>query len=672
MTKKGELLAKLELPDESRFQMSGPEIHPDWCTTSSAKEAITAFRKHFQCETLLRTLTVSESSKQYEVISEQGRLLKPKACVVAYINGPPPINDADAAAALEDAIERHDPQGVRDAIQSGASLEHLPESPFSPLRQALYLVELPGGLECAQALVDAGASMSGLTATCLSGFEASSWCVTAAEFLISNGADVREADRYGMTPIWGAVRQRNISAIHLLMDKGADPNVPIANMQMTVTEWVRSKFEESKKQREQTELAAILSILTAEDVRPPEKSPLPEEFARENQRFQQALYARQVLSKLPEQISVEPGGQIRSKAAGRFEKLGLALEELGFLRQGQYVDDLGVPKTLVAYVHPEEKLDAIVQDYWWIDTVGCRILAYGADRHLFSCSNMNLKTADEPELPSLTALEFPGTDPQKLMTEVQQAVSRRGVERLINPPDDFQARFVEGHNRVLTETKACLLDRLETGALKVNGERPLFERRQIYLDFSSWDDPSRCSSTAAQDLIEELAAPENDFDRVERGVHSAFRLLAMQRLQFAGAPKDDGFLKRGCELAVLLFERLKTTWKRHLSFDQIDELWMSLILCQVAVSRGLDFRPSFEQICQAVQPRMATLEARYGNDIPLALGEWTVYFISGFRKRAFPKLHEWRERVSAGRNMRAKYLLKALDALELEESLSIF
>lgn len=666
--KKGSTRLKLDSTGDDSWLLSGPDKLPEWDALTTFAEVTTAIRKQYQFESLLRVLTTSETSSDYAVINEKGRSLKPRVSTEAHIEGPPPIDNLQASVSLAEAIESGNPEDVRELIEAGVSLLHVPNSSMSPLQLALYRIERPGGIECAQALVDGGASLEGLLPHCLSGYQADAWRTEAARFLIDCGADVNELDDYKGSAIWGAVCQVNLPAIRLLIDCGADPHTPISKMNQTVIEWVETKLAEATKQSKQKQYAEILSLLTGELVLPPETPKLPGVYRTENERFRLALQARQLLAQLPDHVNVTVPLDDELRSPKRFEQLGAALESLGFQRQGQYVDDFGAPKTIVVYVDPVKRLDAVLQDCWWLNLVACQVTAYGDDGHIFACSDTNLKSPDEPSLSCLTTFEFPGVEPIELVQQLEAVIEERKVGRLENPADQFVQRYTAAYDRMLAETKLELQNRLQEVPRHANGEHPLYERRGIYLDFSSWDDPSRCSETMMQELLEEVSeVNQAKCFSVSMAIGDAFSLLAMQRLQYAGAPADNAFLDRGCELAVHLFENLKTKWKKDLTFQMIDELWMSLLMCQISTARGQNRQPEFAKICNLVQPKMANRELRDSGDLPLALGQWTMLFVSRFRERAVAKLDQWRGRVSDSVDKRAKYLLGAMDAADADD-----
>ena len=46
------------------------------------------------------------------------------------------------------------------------------------------------------------------------------------QFYIDNGVDVKAQDMYGMTPLHYAMRDKNVDAAIVLLNAGADPNIP--------------------------------------------------------------------------------------------------------------------------------------------------------------------------------------------------------------------------------------------------------------------------------------------------------------------------------------------------------------------------------------------------------------------------------------------------------------
>ncbi|QIW16186.1 hypothetical protein A4G20_07510 [Pasteurellaceae bacterium RH1A] len=60
----------------------------------------------------------------------------------------------------------------------------------------------------------------------LLGFDANSPSKHVVSFFISNGVEVNAQDVYGMTPLHYAMRSKNIEAAKVLLEAGADPNIP--------------------------------------------------------------------------------------------------------------------------------------------------------------------------------------------------------------------------------------------------------------------------------------------------------------------------------------------------------------------------------------------------------------------------------------------------------------
>lgn len=50
--------------------------------------------------------------------------------------------------------------------------------------------------------------------------------LSVVEFYIKNGVDINMQDMYGMTPLHYAMRAKNIDAAMVLLNAGADPNIP--------------------------------------------------------------------------------------------------------------------------------------------------------------------------------------------------------------------------------------------------------------------------------------------------------------------------------------------------------------------------------------------------------------------------------------------------------------
>lgn len=225
--------------------------------------------------------------------------------------------------------------------------------------------------------------------------------------------------------------------------------------------------------------------------------------------------------------------------------------------------------------------------------------------------------------------------------------------------------------RKLTGLKVTPLhyEKLTRDAICGDNGRPLrFERSQNYLRFGGFSDPEFSSRHLTEVTLRDIdnMRPKDDPFFLTSIVRNCFTLLAMQRMQYAGAPEDGTFLHKGCDAGIELFQKLKSTWKKDLSMNFITELGMAMLLCRINEDDS-----GLTNLCDSVQPRMMTDSLRNPEDPPLGMGQALLAIVSHFRSRAVPKLTDVKQQISQSRCERAKILLRALDSLERSDGRSL-
>ena len=98
----------------------------------------------------------------FQIIGKRGKPVKTGLRGYHIEYGPEiAAGENKAATALARAIDHCDAEGIRKAVQRGASLKALPDTSVSPLMSALYKCDRPGGEECVRTLVELGCSIDG-------------------------------------------------------------------------------------------------------------------------------------------------------------------------------------------------------------------------------------------------------------------------------------------------------------------------------------------------------------------------------------------------------------------------------------------------------------------------------------------------------------------------------
>ena len=658
----GTLVCALSI-DGKTFDVEGDdEVTTDLDTCRTADSALKKLRKHYGLGASLKSVIEIESAVQ--VISENGRVLKPQVCGLLNLDGPTkkPKNPKSSAK-LKKALKARKVRDVRQAISEGASLERLPNEHETPIQYALRLFPKKGGEECAQALIDAGADLGTAFEVVFDNvFFSEEQSLRIAEFLIKNEVDLNDSSCRN-PPLLSAVLQQNVKAVELLVRNGASTDIYVSWKEMGLIPWIRERFETSIGQDEKQLYAEMLTALTGNKTVAPKPAKLSKKLQRENERFRIGLEAMALLNNISDNFQLESTRKNYLKEDPKSERLEADLTDLGFKKCGQFIDPLGT--FIIAFANTKENLDAVICHPLLSDLVGCRVFGSGENENLFSVYNFELLTEFKWHVPFLVEERFANTRPKRLLKEIKQLAREYKTKLKPTPAKSFAKRYESGSERILAAMPDAIEKGLAKGQIKVGKVPARFERRRFYLDVSSWDDPSYSSQRMAESRLEDVNDPNalDDVFDASMVVRAAYDLLVMQHFQFAGAPKNNDFLDRGIDIGTELFRRLKTSWKRDLEFGHWEELTMALLLCQ---AKGDDDR--FVEICNQVSAKMASKSLRHAGEASLEFGEAILVMASYFRTKAIPKIKDLRAHVMKGRRPRPKCLIRAVDALNKSDS----
>ncbi len=230
-------------------------------------------------------------------------------------------------------------------------------------------------------------------------------------------------------------------------------------------------------------------------------------------------------------------------------------------------------------------------------------------------------------------------------------------------PSAFEERISGFNQRLIREIRDYLTNLLTTPAILVDGRAARFERMGCFLDIVSKDNPAWSTAKIAEGMIEDLdraeAANSDDSWQLQQGISAAGYLLAMQHLEFAGAPTGDDFINRGARIAVRYFQAESRRSKPFASDWCVDELLRGLLLNMLS-----SHWDDLAKICEALKPALATSKARQSDDPPRELAKFLLILASHFRKKPIRGIAAMIEDIRKSRKPHPKLLLNAWEALE--------
>ncbi|HUY87974.1 MAG TPA: ankyrin repeat domain-containing protein [Pirellulales bacterium] len=537
-----------------------------------------------------------------------------------------------AAAALARAVDRCDPDGIRQAVAEGASLTYVPETSMSPLMAALSKVEDAEWKECAELLIELGCPVDGVNndppiVHCVDEDFDEPDALEMVELLLAHGADVNAADSYGNTALFRCVVDNRVELVRFLLAHGADPNIKHERLGMSSVAWVCKRYEDKDKTelRQRAQYADLLGLLTGEAVEKPKAATLSPALAAENERFRRCVTARRLLPLLDANLS------IRRKKSAPFEKRRWyrdwrqQLLDTGFEFAQHF--DLGLSDKS-AFTNSHLGFDALLSG----DAKGrCEIIAYHRDYTTTTVASFADAVGGEFAPPSRDMKEFKGASPAELVDHLKELV--RGKEMMRVDASSFASRYTEALNRVAHETGERALEVLKTPTIFIDGMPARFERLGCYFDFvgAGWKDPGFSSQNWVRDWRDEFAKANTDPpDSTDYALDAAMKLVAMSHFQFASAPEASEFLAAASDAALAHFQAIAEAGKDCVEaapWFQFRALLRGLLLCALAGRWE-----TFKQVCNLVQPKLASAKTAGEEDLEFAAV--LLLLVSSYRDRA--------------------------------------
>jgi Ankyrin repeats (3 copies) len=624
-------------------------LEPNLLTSGeSGEQALARLCQHFEICRPMPAIRILDDG--FQIIGAAGRPVNSGLRGYLRLDGPAiGEGDADAAVALADAINGCVADGIRKAIEQGASLtSQLPGSSLTPLDAALCKFGEPGWDACVELLLELGCPVDGVKkdppiVTCAANDLLGPKTV---ELLVAHGADVNAANREGTTAIFECVIKGRVKLARFLMEHGANPTIKDQSG-TSALDWLRKRYDEEKGFRSRTKYAEQLSVLTGQPVAKPEVPTLRPELQVENERFTRCLKARRQIALLSTKFELKPEKVSPLAKTNWYRDWQNELLSAGFLPAGHYAL---FTLRQSAYTHPKLGFDAILSGS--ADQPRCEIVAYHDDHSVTKVTN--LRVGNDPDFaePSTSEQEFKGASPAQLIAHLQ--VSRRGKSVLALDVASFAARHNEALSRQAIEMRERATHVLKTPSILIDGYPPRYERLGFYMDFSGWDDPSYSTEKHAQRLLDDLGnANREPPESLGKALDAAVELVAMRHFQFAGAPDVQKRVVEASELALAYFQACARESKRDdgLAWLKIRRLLHGLLLCALAKRWE-----TFEEVCNAVRPKLASADTTDDEAVD-DYAQVLLLFVSSYRDRPLPKAAALEQAVEKRRARRPRLLL---------------
>jgi hypothetical protein len=622
----------------------------------SGEQAVKRLCQHFEISRPMPEVRISEEG--FEVLDAAGRPMKSGLRGFLRIEGPAIYEgNAEAAAALEEAIDECDAEGIREAVEQGASLTaKLPDGGSTPLTAAIYKYDEPGWKECVELLLELGCPVNGprneppLVEFCAHYID-DEVAQNAVELLVAHGANVNAVNREGETALFECVVNERTSLVRFLLQHGGDPHIKVRNG-VSAVEWLRKRHDEEEGFRQRTKYAELLSMLTGQTVAKPAAPKLRPELQAENERFQRCRKLRRIVALLPKEFELKklPVSPLARTSWHRdWEK---ELLDAGFKPAGHH-EYLGT--RLSAYTNPKRGFDALLSGSQ--DDPRCEVTAYHADHTATQVANYPAGIEPDLEPQSWDRKEFKGDRPAQLISHLQQLVQSKPVIAL--DASSFAARCAEALRGQSAEIRGRALHLLETPSILIDGIAPRYDRVGFYYDFSSWDDPAYSTEKHAQMWLDDFKnRNDNAPESLRQAITSAIHLAVMSHFQFAWSPDPRDFVVQASDLALAYFQACaRSKGRGELAAWKIETLLRGLLLCTLAKRWQ-----TFKKICDAVPPSLVSAKTSDFEDID-EYAPVLLLFVSGCRDQALPTVAPLEKAVEKRLARRPRCLLDVYRAV---------
>lgn len=218
------------------------------------------------------TRTIRADEREFVVVGAWGKPVK--SGLRGYIFYQCPALSAGEYPASDDlarAIERCDPDGIRDAIRRGASLTLEPDTLGSPLASALYRCgrcDAARWKQCLETLLAAGCPIDGRPHDipplfdCVRHYIPDANAREMVQFLLTHGANPNATGPRGESPLFEAVVHGRVALVRLLVQHGAVPTQKIPPG-ISIIDWLRQRIDDPFHSTERSQYAGILRLLEA-------------------------------------------------------------------------------------------------------------------------------------------------------------------------------------------------------------------------------------------------------------------------------------------------------------------------------------------------------------------------------------------------------------------------
>ena len=674
---KGKALIDFSQPNGSETgpTLKAPDLPSEFLAdSSSGAESFGRLCEYFGIAPQQRSIKAAEN--RFQITGLRGRPVKTGLIGYVLYHGPE-ISEKENPTAdrLAKAVERYDAEAIRRAVAEGASLEHLPGRSISPLLAVLFKCPQSGWEACAELLIELGSPVNGWPdsepplVAASQHFLEEGLSLAILEFLVQRGANVNAPGIDGDLALFNAVVHRRKSTIQFLLEHGADPHAKTGDGK-TIIDWVKSRIENDHR-RGFCRYAEILTLLTGEEVQQPGLLQLTDELKRENQRFEEALQARNLLKMLSSKSKIARIPHEVLHDYHNFKSLSQELEACGFLKAGSFEIHLGqVLLFATAFVNEELGFDALLTpSEGQRSRLRLEIGATLTNGHFVSVANEKASQLLNFKSSNSNCETVSGASVRELTDRLQQRIQSQHLKAQPVDVATFAERTADFNQRLIAEIREYLTNLLETPVILDNGQPARFERLRCFLDLHSKSNPTWSTAKVAESLFEDLeeaeAAEPNDSWRLEQGIIAAAGLLAMQRLQFAGAPSGDDFIHRGAAVAVRYFEAESRRSKPFANHWCVDELLQGLLLNMVS-----DHWDAVSRICTVLKPALATSEARMNDDPPRELAKFLLILASHFRDKLIRGTAALVEDIRKSRRKHCQLLLEVWEAIQAKDPTS--